>query len=236
MSPIPNYRETFFQYPTLTKISSDPTYTSLTKLKRECKVNAKSVRSDLSGGSQEHLGLVSTSTAYSHIATGTPFIRPLLPTIPTTKGTTAVINAARQAYDDQMIAFKDCNIIERTIVQKINTALDNDVLADLIDNSTGLLVGTIAEIMAKLYDTYGPVTPQLITASKSKLEATNYDHSHPIVNLFRSINDYANMAKSNGSTETPVQLINISLIVLTRALIFASNVRIWQALPDAHKS
>ena len=44
------------------------------------------------------------------------------------------------------------------------------------------------------------------------------------------------MAESNGSTETPVQLINIGIIVLTRALIYANDVRIWQALPDAHKS
>ena len=107
----------------LTKITGDPTYSSLAKLERECKAYVKSVRSDLGGGAQGHLGLVSTSTAYAHISPGTPFIRPSLTTLPTTEGTSAVINAARQAYDDQMIAFNDCNIIERTIVQKINTAM-----------------------------------------------------------------------------------------------------------------
>ena len=44
------------------------------------------------------------------------------------------------------------------------------------------------------------------------------------------------MAESNRATETSVRLINIGLIILTRASIFANNVRIWQALPDAHKS
>ena len=44
------------------------------------------------------------------------------------------------------------------------------------------------------------------------------------------------MAKANGSTETPVQLINIGLVVLTRASIFTNDVRIWQALPDTLKS
>ena len=105
----------------LTKIAGDPTYISLTKLKRECKANAKSVRSDLKGGSQGHLVIVSTSTAYARIAPGTPLIRPSLPNLPTTKGTTAVINAARQAYDEHMIAFNNCNIIEWTIVQKSTT-------------------------------------------------------------------------------------------------------------------
>ena len=134
-----------------------------------------------------------------------------------------------------MIAFNDCNIIERTIFQKINTALENDVLSNLIDDSTGLLVWTIPDIMAELYDTYRTVTPQSLTGAKSKLETTTYNHSHPISNLFTAINDYVNMDEANGSTKTPVQLINIGRIVLTRASIFANDVRIRQDLPDAHK-
>ena len=82
-----------------------------------------------------------------------------------------------------MIAFNDCKIIERTIVQQINTVLDNYVLADLVDNSTGILVGTTPEIMAELYDTHGTITPKLLTSTKSKLETTTYDHSRPIANL-----------------------------------------------------
>jgi hypothetical protein len=38
----PNYREAYFQHPMLTKISGDPTYTSLAKLEREIKANGKS--------------------------------------------------------------------------------------------------------------------------------------------------------------------------------------------------
>ena len=207
MSPNPNYRETFFQNPTLTKIARDSTYTSLAKLKRECKANAKCVCSDLGRGAQGHLGIVSTATAYAYIAPVTPFIRTYLPTLPTTEGTVAVINAACQAYDDQMIAFNGCNIIERAIVQQINTTLYNDVLADLVNNSMGILVGTIPEIMAELYNTCGTVMPQLLTAAKSKLETTTYDHSRPIANLFTAINDYTNMSEANGSTEVLVQLM-----------------------------
>ena len=135
-----------------------------------------------------------------------------------------------------MISFNDCNIIKRTIVQQINTALDNDFLSDLIDNSTGLLVRTIPEIMAELYNMYDTVTPQSLTAAKSKLQTTNYKHSRPISNLFTAINDYVNMAEYIGVTKTPVHLINIGLIVLTHASIFANDVHIWQSLPDALKS
>ena len=134
-----------------------------------------------------------------------------------------------------MIAFTDYNIIEHTIARQINTALENDVLSDLIDDSTGLLIGTIPEIMGKLYNTYGTVTPHLITTAKSKLETTTYDHSHQVSNLFTVINNYANMVEANGATETPVQIINIGLIILTRASIFAIGGRRWQRLKHALK-
>ena len=59
-----NYRETYFQHPSLTKIHGDPTCTSLALLEKECKANGKSVRSTLGGGNQGHLGLVSSVLAY----------------------------------------------------------------------------------------------------------------------------------------------------------------------------
>ena len=77
-----NLRDTYFQYPTLTKITGDPTYTSLTLLDKEIKSNGLSVRSHLGGGLHGHLGLVSTAAAYELVAPGTPFVRPDLPVLP----------------------------------------------------------------------------------------------------------------------------------------------------------
>ena len=78
----PNYREAYFQHPTLTKISSDPTYMSLAKLEREIKANGKSVPSTLKGGSQGHLGLVSSAQSYDRISPGVLFARLALPDLP----------------------------------------------------------------------------------------------------------------------------------------------------------
>jgi hypothetical protein len=84
-----NYRESYFQHPSLTKINGDPTYTSLAKLERECKANVKFVRSTLGGGNQGHLGLVSSAIAYDHISPGVPFNRPALPVLPDLTNLTA---------------------------------------------------------------------------------------------------------------------------------------------------
>jgi hypothetical protein len=164
-----NYRESYFQHPSLTKISGDPTYTSLAKLERECKANGKSVSSTLGGGLRGHLGLVCSALTYNRVSPGVPFVRPLLPLLPDLTSMTAPqIGATRQLYADELVVFQAYNLIERTIIQQINTALDQDCLVDLIDDETGLLEGTIPVIIQTLCDTYGEITPQLLRQPKRK--------------------------------------------------------------------
>jgi hypothetical protein len=185
-----NYQESYFQHPLLTKISGDPTYTSLAKLGRECKANGKSVSSNLGGGLQGHLGLGCSAFTYNRVSPRVPFVRPLLPLLPDLTSMTAhQIGAAKQLYADELVLFQACNLIERTIIQQINTALDKDCLADLIDDETGLLKGTIPIIVQTLFDNYGEITPQTLAAAKAKVEATTYDHARPIVNIFTDINE-----------------------------------------------
>jgi hypothetical protein len=70
----PNYREAYFQHPSLTKISGDLTYKSLAKLEKEFKANGKSVPSTLGDSSQGHLGLVSSTSAHDRVSHSIPFI------------------------------------------------------------------------------------------------------------------------------------------------------------------
>jgi hypothetical protein len=232
-----NYRENYFQHPSLTKISGDPTYASLAKLERECKANAKSVSSTLGGGLHGHLGLVCSATAYTRISNGAVFNRPALPVLPPLDGSTQYqIDDARQRYADEITIFTACNLIERTIIQQINTALDEDCLADLIDDDTGLLEGSIPEIIQTLFDTYGAITPQSLAAAKSKVESTTYNHSRPIVTIFTDINEYANMAEAAHASETTEQLINLGIIIITRSTIFSSDICKWHNKPAADKT
>jgi hypothetical protein len=233
----PNYREAYFQHPTLTKISGDPTYTSLAKLEREIKANGKSVPSTLGGGSQGHLGLVSSAHSYDRVSPGVPFTRPALLDLPDLSGSTAnQIAVAEEIYTKTMEVFKMCNLIERTIIQQINTAVDQDCLADLINDETGLLEGPVHLIMTQLFKTYGAITPQTLTSSaKAALEATTYNHTKPITTVFTAINEYANMAEAAESAETPTQLINFGLIIITRSTIFSSDIRKWHSKEDTEK-
>jgi hypothetical protein len=56
------------------------------------------------------------------------------------------------------------------------------------------------------------------------------------VNIFTQINNYASMAEAANVAETPAQLINIGLIIITRATIFASDIRKWHTRPAIDKT
>jgi len=113
------------------------------------------------------------------------------------------------------------------------TAVDADCLADLIEDETGLLEGTVPEILQELFETYSAITPQSLTAAKDMLAQAVYNHSRPIGDIFTAINEHANMAKA---AETTPQLINIGLIIITRATVFSSDIRKWHDNPDAEKT
>ena len=61
---------------------------------------------------------------------------------------------AHQIYFGNLASFIACNTIEQTILQQISTAVNEDCLANLIHEDTGLLEGTVPEICHKLVDTY----------------------------------------------------------------------------------
>ena len=73
-----NYKDNFFEKAELTKIIGEPTYDTLQTLLRELKANARSVHSNLGGGTYGHLGLVISPTTYAILST-TPFVRPTHP-------------------------------------------------------------------------------------------------------------------------------------------------------------
>ena len=67
-SGVIDIKQTFFDYPKLTKIEGEPTIMTLLKLKNELKANAQSVPTVLGSGQHGHLGLVLTTAVYENVA------------------------------------------------------------------------------------------------------------------------------------------------------------------------
>ena len=89
------------------------------------------------------------------------FILPIVPVLPANiaAGTQFQITEGPRLFDSALADFHACNLMEGTILQQISTAIDDDCLANLIHEETGLLEGTVPEILQELFDTYGAITP-----------------------------------------------------------------------------
>jgi hypothetical protein len=153
-----------------------------------------------------------------------------------TNSTAAQIAKAHRLFAEQTNTFNACNQIKRTIIQQINTALDDDCLADLINEDAGLIQGTAPEIFLVLHRTFGAITPQTLAQAKADLEKTIYDHTKPLANTFAAFARCADMASAAESEETTAQLINIGLTIIARPTVFANDIRNWHDRPSADKT
>ena len=103
--------------------------------------------------------------AYKRVSPGVPFFTrprlPVLPDLPTKFVTTGqqISEAPHRLHLEKMTVVNTCNQFECAIIQQINTAIDTDCLADLNDEDTGLLQGTVRKFFAGLYSTFGAITP-----------------------------------------------------------------------------
>ena len=73
---LPDYRSSYFEYKSLTKILGEPTIDSIAKLHKEIKRNAQKVPTTLGGGQNGYLGLVIPTDVYNAIPGTRQFHRP----------------------------------------------------------------------------------------------------------------------------------------------------------------
>ncbi len=91
-----DYQSTFLDYPSLTKITGEPSLSTLMTLRNKLKANAQSVDSNLGGGAHGHLGLVVPASVYNNIALDTPYVKPRQPTLRLTNSDSQYVLAEKR--------------------------------------------------------------------------------------------------------------------------------------------
>ena len=114
-----NYKDTLFDRSNLTPIRGGPTFETIHKLQNYIKANAKSVYSNLVGGSHGHLGLVITYSQYTLISP-TPFVYPThLGSLIILYGTTTHANSNRRiVHTKEVRLFHEVTGVEQALVKK----------------------------------------------------------------------------------------------------------------------
>lgn len=217
-----------FAHKTLTRIIAEPNYESLSTMYREIKANATSIATTLGGGSHGHLGLVMSPAAYHLEAPNTPYIRPQHPgELQPPQGTQFELFEARRQHELLLKAFKDSNHLERQLIQQIIDAIDPAYTNCIKARRTGLINMTIHEVIAKLFELYGDITPQTLNDKRKEVTELTFDPSKQIDTIFNDIDDFALMAEAAGVPETASQLINLGLIILSKSGSLAQDIRTW---------
>ena len=190
-----NYRENYFEYPTLTIINGEPTSESLHKARNKLKANALLVYSNLGDGMHGHLALVISIAKYSALYS-TPFERPIHPGILTNPPTTSAALSMEQRDKDaeQLCLFREVQGVKKALKQQLVAAVDPTYLSSLRSRTTNALQGTVSDILDHLQEVYGTVSPQMIEDRDAELRSMIYNPRLPIDVVFNAVEDLVDFA------------------------------------------
>jgi hypothetical protein len=232
-----NYRETYFEFPELTKIHGEPTSESLFKIRNELKANAQSVYSHLSDGAHGHLALVLSDAQYA-ILTNQPFARPVHPgplVIPA--GTTAVIaTAMKDAHVEAIRLFREVQGVEKALIQQIVQAVEAPYLIALRERSSNSLRGTVTDILDHLQTVYGRVSPQMLEDRDEELRNMTYNTNYPIDIVFNAVEDFVDFAELGHQPLTTRQTIAKAYLILNKTRRFKTDITDWNRKPEIEKT
>lgn len=232
-----NYRDTYFEFPELTKIHGEPDSESLLRMRNELKANAQSVYSNLSDGAHGHLALVLSDQQYGLI-TNAPFVRPVHPgvlTIP--QGTTGPIIATRKdAHTEQHRLFREVTGVEKALIQQIVKAVDAPYLAALRDRNSNSLRGTVYQILEHLQTVYGKISPQMLENKEQELRTMVYNAKFPIEMVFNAIEEFVDYAELAQQPITQLQTIAKAYIILNKTGRFKLAITKWNCKPNPQKT
>jgi hypothetical protein len=232
-----NYRETYFEYPELTKIHGEPNSESLFTLRNELKANAQSVHSNLSDGAHGHLALVLTDAQYL-LLTNVAFVIPVHPgTLQVPAGTTApMIAATKEAHHEQLRLFREVQGVEKALIQQIVKAVEAPYLAAIRDRGSNSLRGPIKSILTHLQTLYGRVSPQMLEDREQELRNMPYNAKYPIDMVFNSVMDFVDYAELAEQPVTQKQTVAKAYTILNKTGRFKTAITEWNRKQEVNKT
>ena len=133
----------------------------------------------------------------------------------------------REQYGETLRVFNEVNAVEKTLWQKIITALEPSYLAALRNRQTNSINSSIDQIISHLCDTYGNVTPRSLEDYEDRVKQMIYDPMQPIDEVFNAVVDLVDYSDAAQAPYTQKQTINIAYIILSRPGKFGKLILKW---------
>ena len=174
-----------------TKIHGRPTFLQIRKLEKALIKNAASVQCDEGGGAHGYIGLLKSAAEYEKLAPGTPFNMPAHPgTLIIPANTTG--HESFRLQQNHIIAvdkYKEAVEIKKALGRMIENTIDNDLINDYLDNTTGIINTPLHEVLDHMYEYYGEVTRHDLKTVEREIDNMNYNLTQPPSVVWKAIDD-----------------------------------------------
>ena len=91
---------------------------------------------------------------------------------------------------------------------------------------------SILDVFTYLFQSYGCITVFTLAEACQASIKNQYEQSDPMDNVFKTNQSYADMAEAHGNSESQQQLMDMALMIITSAIIFADDVIAWNMKPS----
>ena len=228
---------TFFEFPELTRIHGQPTFDSLTRLSDQLKSNAQSVISDLGGGSHGHLGLVLSPDEYATISP-VPYVAPPHPgalQIPVGTAQHVAIRL-KEEHRENIRVFRESLDVQQALIKQIVTAVDEEYLQELRNETTNAITADIPTILAHLTLAYGEVDSEDLKKKEDDVLHYTWNLNEPPADLFNRVESLSKAAIAAGLPKSQAQLIDYGLHVIKKTSDFENALGTWYDRPLIEKT
>ena len=220
------------------RIQGEPSYKSITQVRKLILKNAASVHSNLGGGNLGYLGLVVSPAKYLTISGNIAFVEypnpPTLPPIPA-NATQPQIASLTSTHKEEKRLYKEQEAVKKALKNQITQAFDETYIEELKQPHTGYNNISIQNIFSFLYRTYGKITTIDLELNDKRMN-TPYNGELPFGVFVKQIEDAVEMADAGEEPYTSKQIVNKAYNLLLKSGAYTLGCREWEAKPEADKT
>jgi hypothetical protein len=227
-----------FRHKTLDRIEGLPDFASLTKLRKQVKDNAASIRTTAGGGAHGYLGIILSPPEYARVS-NIPFVTPPL-TLPVAQNlpvgaTVAATRIALQAHSEAFRNWTEYQILEQVLKNQVAAAIEPIYLRDQEDLNVGFEHTTIRALIDTLFLNYGQLTSLELQENNARMNLP-WNPNTNFTTLIHQIETCKELAEAGGNPFTDQQiLITAHSLVYNTGLFYEECAR-WDRKAALHKT
>jgi len=217
-----------FLHPTLTKISGQPSNTSITLLTREIYTNARTIPSLHGGGAHSHLGMVMSDADYLKLTTiaftlpSHPGANPIYPS----GATSAQIQESIRAFNSILSKISLATTVREELKKQLLLAVDQLYLATLEDAIFGFATVTVADMLVHLSTTNGMLTRSDLEKNWASITSL-WNPNEPIKLLWEHLREVCCIAMDGNNPISDTAAIDLTHLLFESTGMFAHACDNW---------